>query len=179
MKVLCFIHLTELHRIILLAHVLMTVLACGCSWNKSLQDTVSLGKQRLSHRALRDVSFHQVSIGCVTCCVTFSFLDKMWLYRTKEDRVGLLAVLLMLWADEVYLKTKEGLFFHNLHCKNGNTPVFPNLKFEKQKNVQIVEKCWTLSLMFKDRIVIPDKWLLVDRCSVYYVRSYGLKFPGC
>lgn len=89
----------------------------------------------------------------------------------------LLAVLLMLWTDEVYLKTKEGHFFHNLHYKNGNAPVFHNLKFKKQKNAQIIKKCQMLSLMFRDRIVIPDKWLLVDRCSVYYVRPYGLKFP--
>lgn len=31
--------------------------------------------------------------------------------------------------------------------------------------------------MFKDEAVIPYKWLLVDRCSVDYVRSHRLKFP--
>lgn len=71
--------------------------------------------------------------------------------------MGLLRVLLMLWANEVYLKTKKGHFFHNLPCRNRNTPVFPNLKFKKQKNAQIVEKCQLLSLMFKDGVAIPGK----------------------
>lgn len=121
---------------------------------------MSLGKQRLSHRTLQDMTFHQASFVYVTCCVTFSFYDKMWLCRTKEGRMGVLTVLLMLWAHEVYWKTKEVHCFHNLHCKNRNTPIFPNLKFKKQKNAQIVEKCCPLCSRMKLLFLINGFWLI-------------------